>query len=92
MAYLRWGYSNWYIFWHVSDAKQKEDELLAIWHVSDEGLPCFTYEELQDVDSIEDLRRLIGLDLSDEEYQECLECVKAFVADVDENYAKEGGN
>ena len=49
-------------------------------------MPCFTYEQLSGVSSVGELRELIVLDLSDEEYRECLEYVRMFIEDVDTYY------
>ena len=52
MAYYRWSSSNWYCFWMSSEAKRKEDELLALWY-NMEIQPTFTYEQLLDVVDLE---------------------------------------
>ena len=84
MSYSRWLNSDWYVFWHTSKAKRKEDELLAIWHVSDKNLPIFTYSELKNVRNIEDLKNLLKLDIPDSEYEECLVYVREWLKDVEE--------
>ena len=52
MAYYRWVNSNWYCFWMSSEAKRKEDELLALWY-NMEIQPTFTYEQLTDIVDLE---------------------------------------
>ena len=86
MAYARWSFSKWYIFWAWTSAKRKEDELLAIWYVNDERNPHFSYAQLKDIQSIQDLKELLKLDIPDEEYEECLECIKIWLKEVDEAY------
>ena len=87
MSYSRWICSDWYVFWHTSEAKRKEDELLALWHVSDERLPVFSYRDLRDINTAEDLRRLLGLNIPVEDYEECLRYVKEWRQDVEKEYA-----
>jgi len=93
MAYVRWSpHSNWYIFWHTSDARRKEDELLAIWHVKDERAPLFTYRELEGIKTVEQLKDLLGLDIPDEEYEEALKYIEEWREDVEREYKKKEGS
>ena len=85
MAYSRWGPSKLYVFWNCG-GDCKDNEMLAIWYTGDERLPCFTYKQLLEISSVGGLKELIGLELSDEEYSECLECVRMFLEDVDTYY------
>lgn len=89
MAYLRWSYSNWYIFWAISGAKTKEEEVLAVWHVNDDTIPHFTYSELKGI-TLPKLKELLTLDIPDEEYEEALKAIKIWLKEVDEEYQKEG--
>ena len=86
MSYSRWLGSNWYVFWQSSDAKKADDELCAIWYVEDERLPTFSFKKLKDAKNVDDLRQLLGLDIRDDEYTECLEYVKQFIKEVEEYY------
>jgi hypothetical protein len=45
MAYKRWSFSNWYIFWIANDCSHIEEEQLACWHVTDENAPSITYTQ-----------------------------------------------
>ena len=86
MAYSRWSFSNWYIFWHTLErpSDKKEDQKLAVWHVSDKRFPVFSYTQLKQVQSIEDLKQLLQLDISDEDYQEALVYIRQWIKDVEE--------
>ena len=86
MAYKRWGYSNWYIFWHTSDARTKEEELLAIWHVADKNAPVFSYADLKCIKTVDDLKALLNLNIPDDEYQEALQEIKFWLQDVERSY------
>ena len=81
MSYRRWSDSNWYIFW--SGGEGHEDQL-AIWHVSDEGIPYFTYKQLKPINTIDDLKTLLKLNIPDEEYEECLVSIKKWIRDMEE--------
>ena len=47
MAYARWSDGDWYVFWVSSDARNKNQEVLACWHVDqmneDNKLMDFSY-------------------------------------------------
>ena len=82
MSYSRWGPSPWYIFWHASDDDTKEGQRLAIWHIKDKNTPVFTYKELENVNTVEDLKALLKLDIPDGEYQEALYYIREWREDI----------
>jgi hypothetical protein len=46
MAYLRWSYSPWYVFWHSdSDHSSRGGQRLAVWRDRDH-LELLTYDEV----------------------------------------------
>lgn len=90
MAYSSFLNSNWYIFWAISDAKTKEEEVLAVWYANDETLPHFTYRELKGI-TLPKLKKLLALDIPDKEYEEALKTIKIWLKEVDKEYRKEGG-
>ena len=92
MAYLRWSFSDWYVFWHASKSKKIDEQLLAIWHALDvfknNELKTFTYKQLKNVNSVDDLKELLKLDLPDRDYEELLIAVKDWKDDIEKAYAK----
>ena len=59
MAYLRWLGSNWYVFWHSSDAKSKDEEILAVWYAGSKVFPVVPFKELKKVKNLEDLKEIV---------------------------------
>jgi len=89
MAYLRWSYSNWYIYWDgMNDGLPKDDQLLFVLHkkVHDKDQQVlYTYDTLCDIKTINDLKECLGynVEIPDEEYEEALEAIRAWIKDVD---------
>ncbi len=87
MAYSRWSDSDWYIFWHLSKAKRKEDELLAVWHVRGEKLPTYTYSKIAEMLKNNDLSRIPGYKPEDHDF--LVGIFKKWVAIIDRQYEQE---
>ena len=87
MAYLRWGYSDWYVFWHSSEATRPEDELLAVWSANTDRLPCYHYTEVTAMLRSGDFTRIPGFTADDE--AELRPVFEAFVHDVDCHYKRD---
>ena len=86
MAYSRWGYSDWYIFWHTSDAKKKEEEILAVWRADVEELPVYSYAVVKDMLAKDDFSDVLGYTPADHEFLRYI--FQQWIRDVDEAYAK----
>lgn len=85
MAYLKFSFSNWCVFWSSdSPRNNKENQILEIWHVK--KFFTFTYKELKNIKSIEDLKKLLQLDIPDSEYEECLLAIGRWIKDVNEKF------
>jgi len=89
MAYSRWLNSKWYIFWHTSNAKTKEEEELALWYVKSSTEPVFTYEQLLNVNTPQDLRNILGMYIPDDECEEALKWIRVWREEVEEEYKEE---
>ncbi len=87
MAYLRWSTSNWYIFWHHNglpeEQQTRENQLLAIWHCTNDSLPVFSFLQLEKVKTVADLKKLLNLDLPDHEYLEALAQIEKWRSDLE---------
>lgn len=86
MSYSRWGGSDWYIFWHTSDAKRKEDEILAVWHASVETLPVYSYTSIKDMLTKDDFSEVLGY--SPEDHNFLKRIFQRWIEDVDKAYRK----
>ena len=96
MAYSRWALNcDWYVFWESSKAdadavaaghpKPKSEERLAIWRAKNKATPTFTYAEVREMLTSDDLSRIPGFD---EESRTLLrDCMSEFVHDVDRDNA-----
>ena len=83
MSYSRWMNSKWYSFWHSSNAKRKEDEVLSLW-LDMEQTKDWTYEQLLSF-TVEDIgKAYTGITLA--EAEEAWGYIQEFLADVDEEY------
>ncbi|RLJ01286.1 MAG: hypothetical protein DRP11_04640 [Candidatus Aenigmatarchaeota archaeon] len=89
MAYSRWSFSDWYVFWHTSNARRKEDELLAVWHVGvdEDSLPVYRYMDVVAMLTANDLSRIPGYKPEDHDF--LVGIFKKWVADVDKWYEQE---
>lgn len=88
--YSMWFESEWYIFWNfwkfpLIGLLSKEKQMLAIWHLYDDRFPSFSYKELKEIKTIEDLKSLLKLPfkISDLSYEKCLNRIKTFIDDMD---------
>jgi len=87
MSYIRWFDSDWYIFrTHSLNPKNKNEETLAVWYITDERLPCFTYKQLKKIKTITNLKNLLQLNIPNSAYKDCLKYIKLFIKEVDEEY------
>ena len=83
MSYSRWMNSKWYSFWHSSNAKHKENEVLSLW-LDMEQTKDWTYEQLLSF-TVEDIgKAYTGITLA--EAEEAWGYIQEFLADVDEEY------
>jgi len=73
-------------FWHLSKAKRKEDELLAVWYVRAKKLPTYTYSEVMEMMRKDDLSRIPGYKPEDHDF--LVDIFKKWVAVVDEWYER----
>lgn len=88
MSYSRWGGSEFYIFWHVSNARKKDDELLAIWHYNDESLPTFKYSELKDLGFKGFATKFSHLNCLVSELKFAYKITREWIRDVDREYER----
>ena len=88
MAYSRWLCSDWYIFWHASDAKKKEDEILAVWHAGISDLPVYKYTEIREMLAKDDFSEIKGYSSKDHAFLR--EIFEEWIRDVDEWYQERG--
>jgi hypothetical protein len=91
MAYARWGAQElaYYIFWMISDAQRKEDEVLAIWHQTRRGYgpgSDFKYSEVQAMLERNDFSSVAGFETADADFLRAN--LLEFIADTDQHYAK----
>lgn len=86
MAYLRYHHNcNWYVFWEVSEARTKEEELLAVWHIDHrKSAPSLTYAVVCSILSRDSLHIIPGYSTKDETLLR--EALQEFIDDVDEDY------
>ena len=84
MAYSRWLCSDWYIFWHSSDAKKKEDEILAVWYARMEDFPVYKYTEIKEMLEKDDFSAIKGYTPKDHAFLR--EIFEAWISDVDKWY------
>ena len=84
MAYSRWLCSDWYIFWHTSDAKRKEDEMLAVWYAGIEDLPVYKYIEIKEMLKKDDFSKIKGYTPKDHAFLR--EIFEEWIQDVDSWY------
>jgi len=83
MSYSRWMNSTWYTFWSASNAKRKEDEVLALWPDMSQTRH-WTYEQLLSF-TVEDVgKAYTGITLA--EAEEAWGYIQEFLQDVDEEY------
>lgn len=85
MSYSRWtSKESWYCFWHVSDAKTANNEILSIWYTKDPATPNYTYEQLKKD------REWVWWDIksrcSPKDRETFDYCVDAFLEDVEAEY------
>ena len=86
MSYSRWSTSNWYSFYNsVSDGSNKEDQVLSLWHVTENK--DFTYSELKDFGQNK-LWALYPL-ADNDDILEALSIIELFIADVDEDFSED---
>ena len=88
MAYARWSWSDWYIFWHASDAKRKEDEILAVWHVGSEDCPTYNYREVKEMLRNNDFSTIEGYSPQDHIFLR--EIFEIWISDIDKWYQERG--
>jgi len=99
MAYLRWGFSNWYAYWSCVSGETKEDQILEVWYAGNLKPIFLYYSVLKEVKTIEDLKEIVknqvNINVSDKDYEELLyeelleEAIKPFVKDVEEEFKNE---
>jgi hypothetical protein len=83
MSYSRWSTSNWYSFYNtIGDGSKKEDQVLSLWHVTENK--DFTYTELKYFD--ENLLRTLYPKVNNDDINEALDIIKLFIADVDDDF------
>ncbi len=84
MSYARWTRDcDWYIFWQSSKARQPEDEVLAVWHVTaSPGEPNteFRCAEVTEMLAQNDFSRIRGWSPSANDLLQ--DALSAFVRDV----------
>jgi hypothetical protein len=85
MSYSRWSNSNWYSFWNTSSKDKKEDEILSLWYSLDEK-PNFSYSELIEIKTINDLRCYFKEDIDDIYLTEAMEYIQMFIDDVNDEF------
>jgi len=93
MAYARWSYSNWYVYWSCESGETIDEQRLVIIHtLSNDSNIVFSFCNLEEIaecskkEAIKHLRKLLGLNLSDSEYEELLVYVKEWIEDVKESF------
>lgn len=89
MAYARWGVegSKYYIFWYTSDAEEKDNEVLAIWHQDHHGFgpgADFTYADVKMILSSNDFSTIRGVATGDDEFLRPR--LEEFIRDIDADY------
>ena len=80
VSYSRWINSNWYSFWNTSSGESKDDQILSLWHVSNDCTD-FSYEHLEKFD-ISTMKTQFP-EASEEDLVEGLGYIKEFLEDVD---------
>jgi len=78
MAYLRWSNSCWYVFETIYFSSSEPS--LVIWHCDikqSEDFLHFTYSQLKDIKTIEDLKQVINtsLTVSDKDWVKLLNAI-----------------
>ena len=85
MSYSRWAENcDWYIFWHTSDAKTKDEELLSVWHCGRDELPNYSYLDIKEYLRSENFTSIPGYEEKDRSFLK--DCFEKFVGEVDGDY------
>lgn len=92
MSYARWGLegSQYYIYWSTSNAKRREDEVLAIWRIEYRSYGPgvdFTYQEIKGMLEHDNFSAIRGFIPEDRNFLRPL--LQEFISDVDKYYKEQ---
>jgi len=83
VSYSRWSNSNWYTFWNSNSGETKENQILSLWHVSDD-CSDFTFDQLEQFNL--SVMKTIFPKISEEDLLEGLEYIDQFLGDVNDDF------
>jgi hypothetical protein len=90
MAYLRYSRdSDWYVFHQSSDTQNRNEEVLAVWHVDHRiESPQFTYAQVKQMLRRNDFSEIPGYSAKYED--QIKTALEEFVRDIDTDYNQSG--